>query len=56
MPLFCRTELRKAAQHPETYGYWILYAKGRDTNLKEEKISKEDYERLINFADRVDSN
>ena len=36
------------------YGYWILYAKGRDTNLKEEKISKEDYEWLINFADRVD--
>jgi hypothetical protein len=36
------------------YGYWIRYAKGRDTNLKEEKISKEDYEWLINFADRVD--
>jgi hypothetical protein len=36
------------------YGYWILYAKGRDTSLKEEKISKEDYEWLINFADRVD--
>ena len=36
------------------YGYWILYAKGRDTNLEEEKISKEDYEWLINFADRVD--
>ena len=36
------------------YGHWILYAKGRDTNLKEEKISKEDYEWLINFADRVD--
>jgi hypothetical protein len=36
------------------YGYWILYAKGRDTTLKEEKISKEDYEWLINFADRVD--
>ena len=36
------------------YGYWILYAKGRDTNLKKEKISKEDYEWLINFADRVD--
>lgn len=36
------------------YGYWILYAKGRDTNLKEEKISKEDYEWLINFAERVD--
>jgi hypothetical protein len=36
------------------YGYWILYAKGRDTNLKAEKISKEDYEWLINFADRVD--
>jgi hypothetical protein len=36
------------------YRYWILYAKGRDTNLKEEKISKEDYEWLINFADRVD--
>jgi hypothetical protein len=36
------------------YGYWILYAKGRDTNLKEEKISKEDYEWLIHFADRVD--
>ena len=36
------------------YGYWILYAKGRNTNLKEEKISKEDYEWLINFADRVD--
>jgi hypothetical protein len=35
-------------------GYWILYAKGRDTNLKAEKISKEDYEWLINFADRVD--
>jgi len=36
------------------YGYWILYAKGRNTNLKEEKISKEDYEWLINFADKVD--
>jgi hypothetical protein len=36
------------------YGYWILYAKGRDTNLKVEKISKEDYEWLINFANRVD--
>jgi hypothetical protein len=36
------------------YGYWILYAKGRDTSLKEEKISKQDYEWLINFADRVD--
>ena len=36
------------------YGYWILYAKGRDTNLEEEKISKEDYEWLISFADRVD--
>ena len=36
------------------YGYWILYAKGRDTNLKEGKISKEDYEWLIKFADRVD--
>ena len=36
------------------YGYWILYAKGRDTNLQEEKISKEDYEWLINFADRED--
>jgi hypothetical protein len=36
------------------YGYWILYAKGRDTNLKAEKISKEDYEWLINFSDRVD--
>jgi hypothetical protein len=36
------------------YGYWILYAKGRDTDLKGEKISKEDYEWLINFADRVD--
>jgi hypothetical protein len=36
------------------YGYWTLYAKGRDTNLKAEKISKEDYEWLINFADRVD--
>jgi hypothetical protein len=35
------------------YGYWILYAKGRDTNLKEGKISKEDYEWLINFAERV---
>ncbi len=35
------------------YGYWILYAKGRGTNFKEEKISKEDYEWLINFADRV---
>jgi hypothetical protein len=36
------------------YGYWILYAKGRDTNLKMEKISKEDFKWLINFADRVD--
>ena len=36
------------------YGYWVLYAKGRDTNLKEEKISKVDYEWLINFADKVD--
>ena len=37
------------------YGYWILYAKGRDTNLQEEKISKEDYEWLISFADKVDT-
>jgi len=36
------------------YGYWILYAKGRDTNLQEGKLLKADYEWLINFADRVD--
>jgi hypothetical protein len=36
------------------YGYWILYAQGRDTSLKEKKISKEDYEWLINCADSED--
>ena len=35
------------------YGYWILYTKGRETKLEEGKISKEDYEWLINFADSV---
>jgi hypothetical protein len=36
------------------YGYWILYTKGRETKLEEEKIAKEDYEWLIQFAERVD--
>jgi hypothetical protein len=33
--------------------HWMLYTVGRETKLKERKISKEDYVWLIKLADKL---
>ena len=53
MPSFCRTELRKAAQHPETTDTGFFMRKDEIRILKRKKYQKK-ITSGINFADRVD--